>query len=69
MRKLLISILLIGICSGCAFHYQNQKGVKAKGKDFQTKIGTIEKGKAHFWSEVDLWLWFPWMMKIENENN
>lgn len=61
-RIFVLVFLCIVLCCGCSLHYQNQKGVKANGKDFQTKIGTIEKGKAHFWSEVDLWI--PFRPKI-----
>lgn len=70
MKKLLISIVLIVLLSGCAsaLHFKNQKGVEAKGKDFQTKIGEIEKGKAHYWSEVDFWIWFPWKMSMKDES-
>ena len=65
MRRLLVIILLTIVCSGCALHYQNIKGVKATAEDIQTKAGTIEDGNAYFWSRVDFW--FPWKMN-ENES-
>lgn len=55
--KILLLVLILSF-SGCAIHYQNQKGFEIKGKDFQTRAGKIEKGKAHFWSELEIW--FPW---------
>jgi len=61
--KILTVILLAFSLSGCAVHFQNQKGIKIKGKDFQTRIGTVDKGKAHYWSELEIW--FPWKMVDE----
>lgn len=56
--KLFTLLLICIMFCGCSIHYRNQKGIRIKGKDFETRAGTVEKGKIHFWSEVDLW--FPW---------
>jgi len=61
MKKKLTVIILCLMLSGCTIHYQNQKGIRVKGKNFETKAGTIEKGKAHFWSELNIWI--PWKPK------
>ncbi|KKK76846.1 hypothetical protein LCGC14_2859550 [marine sediment metagenome] len=63
MKKAFILIIILFLSNGCAFHYKNQKGIKVKGKDFQTRAGTVEKGKAHFWSELEIW--FPWRIKAD----
>ena len=60
MRKIILIILALSL-SGCTFHYRNQKGIELKGKDFQTRAGTVEKGKAHVWSELEIW--FPYSMR------
>ncbi len=69
MKKLISVIIACVILQGCAsaMHFQNQKGVKVKGKDFNTKIGKIKKGKAHYWSEVDFWIWFPWKLSVSEK--
>lgn len=58
--KIILLILVLSL-SGCALHYKNQKGVEIKGKDFQMRAGTIDKGKAHYWSELEIW--FPYNVR------
>ena len=56
-KRMFVVVVLCILMQGCvAIHYRNQKGVKADGRDFQTKVGTIEKGKVHFWSELEIWI-------------
>ena len=64
MIKILSLLVIVFMLQGCvALHYHNQKGFEAEGKDFETRAGTIEKGKVHFYSELDIW--FPWKMKYD----
>lgn len=63
MKILIITLLAVNLLSGCAFHFKNQKGVEVKGKNFQTRVGTVEKAKAHYWSELEIW--FPWRTKAD----
>ena len=58
--KIILIVMVLSL-SSCAFHYRNQKGVELKGKDFQMRAGTIEKGKAHFYSELEIW--FPYNVR------
>jgi len=52
MRKTLSLIICCVLLSGCSLQYRRQIGIEAKGKDFQTRAGKIDKGKAHFYSEM-----------------
>ena len=59
--KILSLLLMCLMLSSCAFHFQNQKGIKASAKDVQTQYGNIDDGNAYYWSQIDFW--FPWKMK------
>ena len=63
--KIIILILILSL-QGCAIHYQNEKGVKAKADDIQTSKGNIKDGKGHFWSTLDIWI--PWRLKEATKN-
>ena len=65
IKRISSLIVLCVLCSGCAIHFQNEKGinVNAQAKDIQTKMAQIEKakGKSHYWSRLDVWI--PWRPK------
>ncbi len=60
-KKFIVLLLTVFFMSGCAIHYQNEKGIKATAQEIKTQFGTIEKAKANYWSKLEVW--FPYKFK------
>lgn len=67
-KTVLTALCFLLSLQGCAVAllYQNDKGVGAKVKDAQTKVGKIDKGAADFSSRLQFEVYFPWKFKVRN---
>jgi len=61
MKKLILCIL-VASCIGCAgtYEFNNEKGMKGKANQIQTRAGKVDKVKLNYWSEFKLNSWTLW---------
>lgn len=64
MQKTISLIFVLLVFSGCAsIHFKNAKCISADASNITTSIGNIEKGKAGYCSQLEIWI--PWKLKEE----
>ena len=72
-KKICIILVLCFTLQGCAgiIHLKNKKGVdaRAKASEIKTPKGNIEdaKGKLAYGSTFEMWIYWPWKIKVPAE--